>query len=519
MELPPVTAKGVVTPLDIAGTDSFDNQVVINIARLLQTLDSDGDPSNGISIPPAAVEAAVETDFDVPTAEFETSTANFVANAGGGSTTLVSTADAQNHLDETLAETRESLIGTWLYRDTSAPNSSEHVYIALTFLDHQTYVIVNDESDGDASGEDGFEIGQYIWNLRTGIFTANTAVDTNGEWGLSHPCDGEIFTLELRGDSLLVGADTEVGSACDEGGDEGATIEFVRVTSETNHFVGSWLVDFGVENEFAMLTLTTDGTYMMMQNSASTENGLAGIERGTYSRNVDTSDTLFTTLTDTNGQWGFSHPCAILDVEGSNNLACGEGGSNIVQTLDVLGGTLTFISEADTIAAGEIEPVVFDRVHHTAAPLELNLQITNTLVEYNQGELFESNGATMQCSFSMAEGESEVFEETWWLSEDPAASSYVHYPEDDEMVQVAYDPATGTVSLSEHDPKAVVTDCAGCTTTYYTESTWAWEATYDPGASPIVTGEVTETIILTWEHDNSESICTGTYEMTGVLQP
>lgn len=521
MELPPVRAKGVVTPLDIAGTDDFDNQVVVNIARLLQTLDADGDPSNGISIPASAAEAAVETNFDVPTGEFELATTNFIANAGGGSTTLISAVDAQQHLEATVTDTRASLIGTWYYRDTSAANASEHIHIAVTFLDHQTYVMINDESGEDINGKDGFEIGQYSWNLRTGLFTASTRVDTNGEWGLSHPCEGEIFTLEVRGDTLLFGVDTEVGSSCDEGGEGEVVMEFTRVDSDTDPMVGTWWLDFEAQDQLALVTFTADNTYLMMQNSESTEEGLAGIERGTYLRDPESYDTIFTTITDTNGQWGFSHPCAILDVSGSNNLACGPEGRDIIQTTNASGGSLTFISEADTIAAGEEEPVVFTRVDDVDPPTQLDLVVTNTLVEYNQGEQYSVSGSTMQCSFSMAEGESETFEETWYLSDDPDGRSYLSFTEDDvtEEADIHYDPATGTVSYSEHDPKTEVTDCIGCQTTYYVESSWSWEATYDPAADNLIAGTVTETIILTWDLDASESICTGTYEMTADLQP
>ena len=51
---PPVPAKGVVTPLDMAQTLDPASPMVLNIARLLQSLDTDGDPANGITISPAA---------------------------------------------------------------------------------------------------------------------------------------------------------------------------------------------------------------------------------------------------------------------------------------------------------------------------------------------------------------------------------------------------------------------------------------------------------------------------------
>ncbi|MEB3733367.1 hypothetical protein ULF88_02705 [Halopseudomonas pachastrellae] len=55
-----MTAKGVLTPLDLAGSTDINDPVVINIARLLQTLDEDGNPDNGIVIPELATTAALD---------------------------------------------------------------------------------------------------------------------------------------------------------------------------------------------------------------------------------------------------------------------------------------------------------------------------------------------------------------------------------------------------------------------------------------------------------------------------
>lgn len=47
---PAVLAKGVLSPLDLAGTTDINHRIVVNIARLLQSLDTDGNPDNGITI-------------------------------------------------------------------------------------------------------------------------------------------------------------------------------------------------------------------------------------------------------------------------------------------------------------------------------------------------------------------------------------------------------------------------------------------------------------------------------------
>src|SRR5690606_18600253 len=51
IKFPTVEAKGKVTPLDMGGEGAdLTSSVVLNVLRVLQTLDSDGDPENGISI-------------------------------------------------------------------------------------------------------------------------------------------------------------------------------------------------------------------------------------------------------------------------------------------------------------------------------------------------------------------------------------------------------------------------------------------------------------------------------------
>jgi len=98
---PPVTAKSKVTPLDIASTDDVHDITVVNIARLLQTLDSDGDPSNGIKIEDAVHTAATGmSDLDFAATTFDTAVTNLVANSGSKNTALVDADSAIKHFTE-----------------------------------------------------------------------------------------------------------------------------------------------------------------------------------------------------------------------------------------------------------------------------------------------------------------------------------------------------------------------------------------------------------------------------------
>ena len=71
--LPSVAAASVITPLDIAGTLRVDDSKVVNLLVFLQSLDADGDPSNGISIPASAItNATTNLDFALSKSAFRT---------------------------------------------------------------------------------------------------------------------------------------------------------------------------------------------------------------------------------------------------------------------------------------------------------------------------------------------------------------------------------------------------------------------------------------------------------------
>ena len=84
LEFPAVTAKGIVTPLDLAETADINNSKVVNMIRLLQTLDQDGNPDNGLMITDTAKSTATQVDFTLSVLDFENSTAitALITNAG-----------------------------------------------------------------------------------------------------------------------------------------------------------------------------------------------------------------------------------------------------------------------------------------------------------------------------------------------------------------------------------------------------------------------------------------------------
>jgi hypothetical protein len=108
LNFPAVAATGTVTPLELSGTQDTTDPKVMNMIRLLQTLDQDGDPSNGITITDLAKSSATQVDFNLSEANFAASSAvmNLIFNAGlvPPVTELVSAADALAHFQKELIE-------------------------------------------------------------------------------------------------------------------------------------------------------------------------------------------------------------------------------------------------------------------------------------------------------------------------------------------------------------------------------------------------------------------------------
>ncbi len=104
LSFPVVSAVKTVTPLDMTESRSIYDNVVVNVTVLLQSLDVDADPSNGIEISDQAAANAAAIDLNATPSEFAQNpdVLNLVANSGSSNTSLISTEDASNHFQMTL---------------------------------------------------------------------------------------------------------------------------------------------------------------------------------------------------------------------------------------------------------------------------------------------------------------------------------------------------------------------------------------------------------------------------------
>lgn len=130
VQFPVVDAASLVSPVDMGSVSNSLIDTTTNIARLLQSLDTDGNPENGITISPEAAANTDLIDFSVSTEQFanEPALINLVANSASVNSTLISADDAIGHLNETLGiqlAVGEEIVldlrnSEWIFTESSA---------------------------------------------------------------------------------------------------------------------------------------------------------------------------------------------------------------------------------------------------------------------------------------------------------------------------------------------------------------------------------------------------------------
>ncbi len=154
---PQISTAPIVTPADMSDTGEYDSDIVVNVAKLLQTLDVDGDLDNGIQISEQAAASATEIDFSVGQSDFESdaNVINFVANSGSVNTALRSKDQVIDHLEESL-----------LTAITTQDDLEEFFETRLYLNDN--YLVLR--SDGTFDGVWEEEPLAATWEFREGFF-------------------------------------------------------------------------------------------------------------------------------------------------------------------------------------------------------------------------------------------------------------------------------------------------------------------------------------------------------------
>jgi hypothetical protein len=181
IELPSTLASLYLTPLDLYQTTDINQVEVVNLLRLLQSLDADGDASNGIEITETAHQLAADMTLDFSASDFSEKVTELISQSGAVHQTLIPAAMAIEHFQLTLNEisnnqltsctTTHEKIGHSGFFSTFAHN----VAGKATIIDDCTIEISEFYYDGGGpdvyiygavdhqySGDSAFPIGQRI---------------------------------------------------------------------------------------------------------------------------------------------------------------------------------------------------------------------------------------------------------------------------------------------------------------------------------------------------------------------
>lgn len=280
LTFPAATGLEILTPLELAGTKDTTDPEVINMVRLLMTLDIDSNPDNGITISPQAKQTAVPLDFNVSVDEFASSqdVLDFIANAGQQTqvTELVPQAEAEAHFQKTLddieaLDTYADYVGMFNL-EADDPNPNPGYNSIMNIYPDGSYLMIEYYQDEDDSG---LEYG-YL-GLKDSKFNPEIEVDTNSvEYGgLS---SGDFTNVFMDGNTLHM---TKTEHNCEEDEPADCTYELTTprsvITGQSIH--GSWerVNDDGKRESY---NFRDDGMYFF----ALLDNGIdqGNIEVGEY---------------------------------------------------------------------------------------------------------------------------------------------------------------------------------------------------------------------------------------------
>lgn len=218
-------ANTQVAPSDIAaqatGNGANSAGVANNIARFLQTFDSDGNPDNGITIPASTASAASSIGkIDLTGTALDTDS-NFQKLADAAKVAIVTAEQAGEHSRRSLLG---QMAGTWLLKDDATG-----ALRAFTYFADGNYISGGDDKDPNCTT--GVEWGRLQLDADSRSFTVDNAlnvIDTDGTCGLNDPTkntpqkftnlvvtattlsatnpDGSRVTLTKAADSSVAGA-------------------------------------------------------------------------------------------------------------------------------------------------------------------------------------------------------------------------------------------------------------------------------------------------------------------------
>lgn len=380
LKFPPVKASGIVTPADIAE----DNETLqTNILQILQTLDADGDPSNGITIREDAAEHFIGAELKLEDESFDTEVAGILKNIDE-KLVLVDEDKANEHFGQTL---RSMLLGSWVYSEGPGKRN------VLTFFDDDDYIIIHESADNDSQKAGSVEFGTYSWNTETNAFNVSEVFESDGSGGLWHD-RSTVTAAKLAGNTLTL---TIVDS---DGENE---VQFTRVASETNPLIGGWYLwedadesESREENE-NILTILSNSEYAIahtnnQENYGNAPNQPLSGEFGTYQLDANNNFRPLGAHVDTDGEGGLFNKENPSDNEDERLIITPWGDLNFI---DADEGTYTFTR----LGSFPVE------LHANGKSLG-TIPVTRDLGDFDEDDLL---GAEFNIAVKFADGSAETY--------------------------------------------------------------------------------------------------------------
>ena len=304
------TAGSAVTPASLVGGDE-DSARFSNLLVMLQSLDSDGDPDNGITLPadaPVAQIAAIVARLSDDPLGFGDGFANPELQdlAPGGY--IRSVAEALQHYERAqglLNPFLNDASGVW---QATGPDATDYVLRLSTTGRYVLSTIKASDSE-----HNGLEQGTLLIDAQGHWSAVDLKVDTNGSAGLSHPAAGEVMALSVAKDAQNADNDVLILTR-QAGGANPVVLQFHRAPQAD--LAGAWSASSELRPGGQVLLFGTPDaqsglgriTVLDPEGELSCELGdraIPGVELGEFL--TDGSNLSFTSVShDTNGCSGIS---------------------------------------------------------------------------------------------------------------------------------------------------------------------------------------------------------------------
>lgn len=239
LQFPSISATQQITPTDLAQGSS---EVRTNILQLLQSLDDDNNPENGISISAEAENAFKDSTLDLESANFD-SEAQAILDTIGDGIQLVSAEQAEAHFQ---SAQEAQILGSWLYSEGEGKRN------VLTFVEGNEYVIIHEHTDDGDQVAGSVEYGTYSWDIESGAFSTSLIEQSDNSGGL-YDEGSSVSSASLAGDELTLGFTDDAGE----------TVTFSRIKNLPGALQGAWKLYEAESDNLNILTFLSDTEYVL----------------------------------------------------------------------------------------------------------------------------------------------------------------------------------------------------------------------------------------------------------------